>query len=138
MIRSQPQGERINVVPDLTPLLDIIFIVMVFLLLTANIHIQTLEVDIPQTKDGNSLASKQEEVIAINVFAKDPLWALQGNTYEDWKSFTQAMLNEIEKYPKKPLMIAADKNARVEDMLALLALLQSKNIHNTNLVMEEK
>ncbi len=138
MIRSQPQGECISVVPDLTPLLDIIFIVMVFLLLTANIQIQTLEVDIPQTKDGNALASKQEEVIAINVFAKAPLWALQENTYEEWESFKQAILSEVEKYPKKPLVIAADKNARVEDMLALLAFLQSKNIHNTNLVMEEK
>lgn len=136
MIRAQPLREDLKALPDLTPLLDIIFIVMVFLLLTANIQVQSLKVDVPKTQDEAALSNQQKNVITLNILAQDPKWAIQGKTYESWEVFKQTLLDEVKASPKTPLMVAADKHAKVEDMLALLAFLQSQNIQTANLMME--
>lgn len=138
MIRSQPESESLSFTPDLTPLLDIIFIVMVFLLLTANIQIKTMDVAIPQTDDAEVLASPDREVIAINILDGDPAWALQGEPIADWTSFTTQLLEAIAQEPEKPVVIAADKQANVESMLKVLAFMQNNNINATNIVMEEQ
>ncbi|KKD61571.1 biopolymer transporter ExbD [Grimontia sp. AD028] len=138
MIRSQPESESTSFTPDLTPLLDIIFIVMVFLLLTANIQIKTMDIAIPQTNDSEVLESPNREVIAINVLSGSPSWALQGEPLNDWESFTAQLLEAIQQAPDKPVVIAADKQANVESMLKVLAFMQNNNINATNIVMEEQ
>ncbi|MEI8610255.1 biopolymer transporter ExbD [Enterovibrio sp. Hal110] len=138
MIRSQPQQEASSFTPDLTPLLDIIFIVMVFLLLTANIQIKTMEVAIPQTSDSAVLESPNQDVIAITVLNGSPSWALQGDAIPEWDLFAHALLEMIKANPNKPVVIAADKQASVESMLKVLAFMQNNNINATNIVMEEQ
>ena len=80
------------------------------------------------------LPSKKTSLRSIS--AQDPKWAIQGKTYESWEVFKQTLLDEVKASPKTPLMVAADKHAKVEDMLALLAFLQSQNIQTANLMME--
>lgn len=123
--------------PDLTPLLDIIFIVMVFLLLTATVKIKALDVDLPQTAT-QTLQTTQSDPIAINVVANAPHWALQGKTFAHWEAFKQALITEVKNAPNKPVVIGADKHASVEQMLKLLAFLQENNIKATQLLMEEQ
>ena len=138
MIQSRPANDESSFVPDLTPLLDIIFIVMVFLLLTANIQIQTMEVAIPQTEESKVLSPADKDMLAITVLAGEASWALQGTPYPDWASFTAAFMENRQSHPNKPVVIAADKQASVENMLKVLAFLQSNNINATNIVMEEE
>ncbi|PKF50396.1 ExbD/TolR family protein [Enterovibrio nigricans] len=138
MIRSRPESDSDSFTPDLTPLLDIIFIVMVFLLLTANIQIKTMEVAIPQTTDSAVLDSPDQEVITINVLKGSPAWALQGEPVDSWDMFTTTLLEMIKANPGKPVVIAADKQANVESMLKVLAFMQNNNINATNIVMEEE
>ena len=128
------QTEEMN--PDLTPLLDIIFIVMVFLLLTATVKIKALDVDLPQTAT-KTLQTTQADPIAINLVSEAPYWALQGKKINQWDDFKTALLQEVKTNPTKPVVIGADKAASVEQMLKLLAFLQEHNIKATQLLMEE-
>lgn len=138
MISSQPDSQSASFAPDLTPLLDIIFIVMVFLLLTTNIQIQTMNIAVPQTQDEEVLASPDQEVIAINILNASPSWAIQGKPAADWQSFTQSLLTLIRSQPETPIVIAADKNASVENMLKVLAFMQKNQINATNIMMEQE
>ncbi|MDD1792260.1 biopolymer transporter ExbD [Enterovibrio makurazakiensis] len=138
MIRSRSDSEISTFTPDLTPLLDIIFIVMVFLLLTANVEFKSMEIAIPQTQDSGVLASPEQQMIAINILADSPAWAIQGQPIDNWPSFTQTLLETIEANPNKTVVIAADKSAAVEDMLKVLAFMQQNQITATNIVMEEE
>ncbi len=49
MIKSSAKLNDFGLTPDLTPLRDIIFIVMLFLLLTASVRLESLEVALPTT-----------------------------------------------------------------------------------------
>jgi len=122
--------------PDLTPLLDIIFIVMVFLLLTASVKLKALDVELPRTET-QILQTTEADPITINLIAKEPFWALQGQSFNTWDSFTVALLKQVKNGPTKPVVIGADKNASVEQMLKLLAFLQQHEIKATQLLMED-
>lgn len=138
MIRaSNSSWDTDELKPDLTPLLDIIFIVMVFLLLTASVKLQSLDVELPQTST-EVLQETHADPITINLLAKAPYWALQGQEANDWQSFSGSLLKEVNANPKKPVVIGADKGASVKHMLKLLALLQQHEIKATQLLMEEE
>lgn len=126
-----------SLTPDITPLLDIIFIVLVFLLLTANIPLQSLEVDLPQT-DSESLTSLQDDQsVTINLLAGTPAWALDGEQYEDWEQFKPILLAQAEQLKAAELILASDKDVTVDNMLKLLAFLQEQQIEATQILMDE-
>ncbi|GGB32455.1 biopolymer transporter ExbD [Oceanisphaera marina] len=126
-----------SLTPDITPLLDIIFIVLVFLLLTANIPLQSLEVDLPET-DSAALSSVQDtKSITINLMAGSPAWALQGEQYEDWEQFKPVLQAQAESLKETDLILASDKEVTVDNMLKLLAFLQEHHISATQILMED-
>lgn len=143
MIQSHSQFGDDEFKPDLTPMLDIIFIVMVFLLLTANVSVQTLNVDIPKTEESSALTRPDKPVISVGILYSDVdanqgnRWAVDGTEFQDWGGFTAALLKARSETPDKPIVIAADKKADVESMLNLLAFMQKHHISATNIVMEE-
>ncbi|MFP2768478.1 ExbD/TolR family protein [Oceanisphaera sp. KMM 10153] len=126
-----------SLTPDITPLLDIIFIVLVFLMLTANIPLQSLEVDLPKT-DSAALSSVQDnKAITINLLAGTPAWALQGEKYEGWEQFKPVLQSRVSVLKDAELVLASDKEVTVDKMLKLLAFLQEHQIQATQILMEE-
>lgn len=138
MIQSRSDTARISLTPDLTPLLDIIFIVMVFLLLTANITVKTLTLDIPTTDQSEVLQSQHRQVLALSLLAEGSSWAIEETRYHDWSSFSDALLVQHQQFPARPVVIASDKSVAVERMLKLLAFMQKNNITATNIIMDEQ
>jgi biopolymer transport protein ExbD len=126
-----------SLTPDITPLLDIIFIVLVFLMLTANIPLQSLEVDLPKT-DSAALSSVQDnKAVTINLLAGTPAWALQGKKYENWEQFKPVLQNQVSALKNAELVLASDKDVTVDKMLKLLAFLQEHQIRATQILMED-
>ncbi|PNI00013.1 ExbD/TolR family protein [Vibrio diazotrophicus] len=139
MIQSHSRFLEDEFKPDLTPMIDIIFIVMVFLLLTANVSVQTLNVDIPKTEETSQLTSPDKPVISIGILhSEEQKWALDGEKFNDWNAFTSALLKTRNRFPDKPFVIAADKKADVESLLNLFSFMQKHQIPTTNIVMEEQ
>lgn len=134
MIKAHPSPAP-SLMPDLTPLLDITFIVMVFLLLTAAVKFESLDVSLPTT-DSNMTSAVDKQSITVNLLASDPYWALEGKHYIDWNNFTQALLEESNN-SKRPIIIGADKAAEVQHLVKLLAFLQENGIAATQLLTEE-
>ncbi len=121
---------------DLTPLIDIIFIVLVFLLLTANTQLLTLPVDVPTEANSNLSPLSQDKHIAINVLESEPHWALEGKSFNSFDEFEAAFVEAFKANPKAKVVIAADKTAPVQPLMTLLAAMQRQNITNTQILME--
>lgn len=144
MIQSRSDATIINQTPDLTPLLDIIFIVMVFLLLTANISVKTLTLDVPSTQDSEVLKAQNDPAIVISLLAVDnalaqgSAWAIEETYYPTFNAFSSALLILTQKFPARAIVIASDKQVSVERMLQLLAFMQKNKINATNIIMDEQ
>ncbi|NMT93171.1 biopolymer transporter ExbD, partial [Vibrio alginolyticus] len=66
MIKVPQDNNRNGLTPDLTPLLDIIFIVMVFLMLTAAVKLDSLDVALPSS-DSQAVAEVDKQSITVNI-----------------------------------------------------------------------
>ncbi|EHK5110998.1 biopolymer transporter ExbD [Vibrio parahaemolyticus] len=131
-----PQDNNCNgLTPDLTPLLDIIFIVMVFLMLTAAVKLDSLDVAVPST-DSQAVAEVDKQSITVNILKDEPYWVINGQTYIDWENFTLALLEES-KSTDKPIVIGAEKTANIQSLVQLLGFLQENGIQATQLLTEE-
>ncbi|RTE66315.1 biopolymer transporter ExbD [Amphritea opalescens] len=136
MIRM-PQKAAMSTSLELTPLIDIIFIVVVFLLLTANTRLLSLPVDIP---DSDSEISQDESPITpltISLLNESPAYAIGEQRFDEWSAFKSALLINIADDKERPLSIAAAHDADVEPLLKLLALLNEQQITNTHILMED-
>ncbi|AMG01543.1 ExbD/TolR family protein [Vibrio mimicus] len=134
MIKSPTKPYDLGLTPDLTPLLDIIFIVMVFLLLTASVRLESLEVALPTT-DSPVVNEVDKESITINLLATEPYWAIDGKPYLDWHNFSLALLETVQS-SKRPIVIGADQGAEVQQLVKLLGFLQEHGIQATQLLTE--
>ncbi|ENM5899264.1 biopolymer transporter ExbD [Vibrio mimicus] len=134
MIKSPTKPNDLGLTPDLTPLLDIIFIVMVFLLLTASVRLESLEVALPTT-DSPVVNEVDKESITINLLATEPYWAIDGKPYLDWHNFSLALLETVQS-SKRPIVIGADQGAEVQQLVKLLGFLQKHGIQATQLLTE--
>ncbi|AQS39981.1 outer membrane transport energization protein ExbD [Shewanella psychrophila] len=121
---------------DLTPLIDIIFIVLVFLLLTANTQLFSLPIEVPTESTSELQALSQDKHLTINVMSSQPFWALNGEEYQDFAQFEQAFISSFTAEPDTKVIIAADKEAQVQPLMTLLALMQRQQISNTQILME--
>ena len=136
MIKTPHSSQTQSLAPDLTPLLDIIFIVMVFLLLTASVKLESLEVELPSS-DIKNVSEVHKDSISVNILDREPYWAINGREYIDWENFKIALLEETGSADKNPIIIGADKAANVENLVKLLSFLQENGIPATQLLTED-
>ncbi|MFZ3512177.1 biopolymer transporter ExbD [Vibrio harveyi] len=135
MIKAPQDNNSHGLTPNLTPLLDIIFIVMVFLMLTAAVKLDSLDVNLPST-DSQAVAEVDKQSITVNILKEEPHWAINGKAYIDWENFTMALLEES-KSTDKPIVIGAEKTADIQSLVKLLGFLQENGIQATQLLTEE-
>jgi len=121
---------------DMTPLIDIIFIILVFLILTANSQLLSLPIEVPTSPDQELTAVAQEKTITINVMPSAPFWAIDGQTFEDFSQLERLFIEAYHKTPKQKVIIAADSQAQVQALMSLLALMQRLQITQTQILME--
>ena len=135
MIQAPKNSDSQGLNPDLTPLLDIIFIVMVFLMLTAAVKLDSLDVNLPST-DSQAVSEVDKQSITVNILEETPHWAINGKAYIDWENFTIALIEES-KSTDKPIVIGAEKTADIQSLVKLLGFLQENGIQATQLLTEE-
>jgi biopolymer transport protein ExbD len=127
--------------PDLTALIDIVFIVVVFLLLTANTSLLTLPVELPKTDSEIESLSVEQKRILISIKPTTPHWSLRIESdtteqhHETWEKFESALL-ALSSRENTHLLIATDKEANASLLLKLLAFLNAHELNNTQILME--
>ncbi|RCU45615.1 biopolymer transporter ExbD [Corallincola luteus] len=135
MIKTASHSE-LSTSLELTPLIDIVFIVVVFLLLTANSRLLSLPVDIPASDSEVTAQPAADKPLTLVLQQSSPAFAIDEQHFEQWPAFKTALIASI-RDNDKAVVIAADKNSPVEPLLKLLALLNAHQVENTQILMEE-
>ena len=136
MIRS-PRQIKLEAGLELTPLIDIIFIVVVFLLLTANHRLLSLPVDIPDTDQTVSELEAGPQRLLITLYQDSPQWGIGEQRYNHWQEFQSRLSPQLDDQ-NRPVTVAPDSRASVESLVKLLALLNDRQMTDTQILMEAK
>lgn len=130
---SNSQG---NLLPDLTPLLDVIFIVLVFFLLTAQTPLLELPLQLPQSREALPTASAGNgERMQIQLSAEGA-WRFNGVQQADFNRLRTELTAAFVADNTVGLDLALDRQAPLSAFLDLMALLQQQGIQDSRILLE--
>lgn len=122
--------------PDLTPLLDVMFMLIVFFLLTANAAPYALDVNLPEDSEAVSRAVEDPEMLSITLLADKQGWRINNETFESESSFKRTLKTKAKQDDK--VIIIGDKEASMQKLMSVLAFLRKNEIEAADIVMEQK
>ena len=116
----------LDTLPDLTPMLDILFIVLVFLLLTTGTVFQSLELVLPPSTTDMPALSRQPQHIVLAI--GNDSYAVNDQTMPTFKAMQQAIRQAIATTDGYEIIIAGEKSISLERMLNVLQYLQTQGV----------
>lgn len=114
--RPPPQEIRLKI----TPLIDMVFLLLVFFLLTSSFVLQEgIKVDLPSAK---SSEIQQEKEIVISITKDNEIYLNQRQV--DLETLSQGLVEIIKEDPNKPVVIRADKGIILEMAVKVLDIVR--------------
>lgn len=116
MINAVPDDAAAeNVQPNLTPLIDVVFMLIVFLLLTANAAQYAVTVDLPEAS--SAMPSEREALVLQPPETEGGAWVLDGQPYDNAAAVRQALVRALEGNDDQALVIAIDAAASSQRLI---------------------
>tara|TARA_B100001564_G_C20633537_1_gene668501 strand:+ start:940 stop:1365 length:426 start_codon:yes stop_codon:yes gene_type:complete len=125
-----------DMLPDLTPLIDVMFLLIVFLILTANAVPLAIDVNLPTDEHSTTKAITDPNVITITLSKNPENFILNKTHYDSKLLFHEALLTMVNQHKDARIIIAADKNTSVDRLLNTLTFLRKHDIHVADIVMK--
>ncbi len=135
-----PASKRGNIVsdlmPDLTPLLDVMFMLIVFFILTANAVPYSLDVNLPEDNDAVTTTVSDPDMLSLTIMSDDQGWKINESIYKEEREFKKALKQHA--LDNKKVMIVDDKEASMQNFLTVMTFLRKHNIKTADIVMDKK
>jgi len=135
VIQILESESRRSLMPDMTALLDVIFILLIFMMLTANVAPQLLELDLPQA----SAPAKNVEADAITLgISEQGLFSINQQTFDSWEKFEVSLSTQLNEQETKPqLLVTADKDVPLQPFVKLANWLSKQGIAVADVVVSD-
>lgn len=126
---------RTTTTPNLTPLIDVVFLLLVFFMLTSHfVKEDTIKVDLPQTETGASLKEQKQVEVVID----DRGRALIHGQYVDPDALADSLRRELEGKREKIVLIRGDKAADLGAAVHALDAARKAGAEAVDIVTEKK
>lgn len=139
MIQLPATNHAPSLMPDMTALLDVIFILLVFMMLTANVAPKMLELDLPQVAAPAKTVTPDAITLGLSESGD---FSLDQQSYTDFDSFQQALMQRIQQARKQSntpqLLVAADKDASLQPFVKLVAWLSEQGLSVAEVVVKDR
>ena len=130
------EGTLRDLAPDLTPMLDILFILLVFFMITSGAVFQSLDLKLPTTASQEQSLFNQTNHIMLEI--RPTNYALDGKIIDNFDMLKTALPATLKQKATQEFVIAGDKNIPIERLLKVLTYLQSQGIEAANILMQSE
>lgn len=121
---------------DMTPLLDIMFLLLIFFVLTANSVQHALQLDLPEKGSGQAMPLAKKDSLSVSLHETGAAWGIDDRRIERWEEFRAALLTTHATNPDLVVVVAGDRQVPMERLLQLLALLKGEGMKTAHILME--
>lgn len=136
MLELPDKSNNSSLMPDLTALIDVLFILLVFLLLTAAVKLDMLDVTLPEVGSENKAPLEKQKaiVLSVNYTDKHLIYALAKKPYDSLDDVISAL-----RHKKQPgVYLAIDQQVPSGELVKLLAALSKEDHKIANILIEEE
>ena len=128
-------SRRSSHVPNLTPLIDIVFLLLIFFMLTSHfVRDDVLNIQLPETESGEQLDEKKSIEVVIN---SEGQWLYKEQVLDVGAMYT-ALQNDLSKREDKRVRIRGDKASDLGDAVMLLDVARRAGASGVDIVTEHK
>ena len=131
---SDRDGILGDLMPDLTPLLDVMFMLIVFLILTANAVPFAVDVELPDDKNSVSSAVDEQRLIRLTLLPDEQGWKLDDNTFNNEEAMQAALVKTYQADKQKRVIIMGEKSVSMQKLLNVITFLRTQNIQAADIV----
>ena len=126
---------RSSHVPNLTPLIDIVFLLLIFFMLTSHfVREDTLNIQLPEADSGQQLDEKKSIEVVINAQEQ---WLYNGEVV-DADKLKQVLREDLSKLEGKRVRIRGDKVSDLGSAVSLLDLVREAGATGVDIVTQKK
>jgi len=122
--------------PDLTPMLDILFILLVFFMLTAGAVFQSLDLTLPSSVAEELSLLQEPKHITLEI--RQDGYAVDGKQVQGFNELKLIIPSVIKQKKGYDLIVAGDKGISIERFLKVLTYLQSQGILAASILMQKE
>lgn len=134
-----PQSKRESIIsdlmPDFTPLIDVMFMLIVFFILTANSVPYALDVSLPNDTEEITKPVEDPDMISITLLTKEKGWKINDVMFESEDDFKVALKEKT--HNNKKVIIIGDKAVSMQKLLNVMAFLRKHNIQAADIMMDK-
>jgi len=121
---------RVNVRVDMTPMVDVMFLLLTFYMLTTAFSLpQTMEINLPPNDATVDVA--QSNLLTLRVNAKGDIYWNKGTEPPakiEWKDFSKFVSDQNKANPRLITLIKVDREAKYNDMVDIIDALNVENV----------
>ena len=132
-MRRRKLMAQINVVP----FIDVILVLLIVFMI-ATPALRTGEIELPSV--GQPLSTTQGDPIEVTIKVDGSLSLRDGNTVSSGKFTRESLVARVlslQTAKERPVVIAADKNVKYDEVVSLLSLLHAQGVKRVGLVAKE-
>lgn len=118
---------------SLTPLIDVVFLLLIFFVLTTRLPEQQLELNLPSLANSSNATNQViSEQRVINIFA-DKTISLDNSLLADLDQLKQQLQAVQEQIADVAIILRADAKVEHQQLVAVLEILQELQLHQVEL-----
>ena len=121
---------------DLTPLIDVVFMLIVFLLLTANAAQLVIEVDTPDASSGT--VSDTEAFVLIPPAREDAAWTFDGSPYPSGEAVSNAISYVVQQEADAIILIAIGEETSAQQLIDAMDVARDAGAKTVEIAVEQK
>ncbi len=122
--------------PDLTPMLDILFILLVFFMLAVGQVFQTMDLTLPKSAANESTALPRDNVLVLSMGPQADSYAINDRSVNGIDAFKAEILAAVQDNPEHKIVLAGDRDVSLERLLSVLTFLNDNGIQTANILMQ--
>lgn len=122
----------------MTPMIDVIFVLIAFMMLMINVPLLTMEVELPKVAEAPRPANVQKHVVTIGVLDNADEWLVNDSKVSSLEALKEQLQAEKMQYPEQlSVVIHSDRKVAMERVVALFSTLQALELNVSHLALQQ-
>ena len=120
---------------DMTPMIDVTFILLLFFILTANVAQSVYPIKVPTADKSLENLTPQQDPLKITIF-KGETFAVGSEKYHTKEALRKHLIKVIEKDPQRKITVIPDEKSESGSLIWLLTFFEGNKIENVDILVE--